>query len=158
MQIINLVDAPEHLKLLAAWHHNEWGDLNPGQTLEQREQKMQSYLGDQFIPSTYLAIDRHLLGSAAIVENDMDNRKHLSPWLASVYVDQSYRRRGIGSQLVQHVVDIARLQGIRNMYLFTPEQEVFYQRLGWCVLEKTLYRGSQVTVMCLQIGKKEETL
>lgn len=147
MEIINLTDAPAYLQTLASWHHEEWRDLNPGQTLDQRMQKMQCHMEGRFIPSTYLAVDGLLLGSAAIVESDMDNRKDLSPWLASVYVDKQYRRQGIGSRLVKHIVDKARHQGIKNLYLFTPDQECFYQQLGWQVLEKTHYHGVEVTIM-----------
>ncbi len=151
MQIINLVNAPAHLQTLAVWHHEEWRDLNPGQTLEQRVQKMQGYLGTDFIPSTYIACDDALLGSASIVESDMDDRKDLSPWLASVYVDKPYRRQGVGSRLVKHVIEMARQHGVKKLYLFTPDQESFYLQLGWYVKEKTVYRGKEVTIMCFNI-------
>jgi len=147
MKIINLADAPAYLQTLAAWHHEEWRALNPGQTLEQRMQKMQAHLEGDFIPSTYLAVDGQLLGSAAIVESDMDNRKDLSPWLASVYVDKQYRQQGIGSRLIRYIVDMAKHKEIKKLYLFTPDQEYFYQRLGWQVLEKTRYRGVEVTIL-----------
>ncbi len=151
MRIINLADATEHLETLAKWHHRQWQDLNPGQTLEQRIQKMQCYLQDVFVPSTYVACNDHVLGSAAIVECDMDSRKELSPWLASVYVDTAYRRQGVGSRLLQHVSEQARLHRIKRLYLFTPDQVAFYQRLGWQILEETEYRNCMVTVMYLDL-------
>jgi hypothetical protein len=44
MKIINLALAPEHIPTIAAWHHAQWGYLNPGGTLESRIEKMQRYL------------------------------------------------------------------------------------------------------------------
>ena len=151
MRIINLAEAPEHIDTLAKWHHQQWHALNPGQTLAQRIQKMQGYLGGDFIPGTYVAFDGRLLGSAAIVECDMDSRQDLSPWLASVYVDPPYRRQGIGSSLVRHVVEQARLHGINRLYLFTPDQVAFYQQLGWQILEVAEYIQHPVTIMYIDL-------
>jgi N-acetylglutamate synthase-like GNAT family acetyltransferase len=152
MRIIKLADAPEYIDTLAKWHHQQWHALNPGQTLEQRIQKMQGYLAGDFIPCTYVAVDGRLLGSAAIVECDMDSRQDLSPWLASVYVNSPYRRQGVGSSLVRHVVEQAKLHGINRLYLFTPDQVAFYQRLGWQMLEVAEYMHHQVTIMYIDLG------
>ena len=38
----------------------------------------------------------------------MDTRKELSPWLASVFVAPEFRKWGIGSKLVLHVMEQAR--------------------------------------------------
>jgi len=69
------------LKQLAQWHHEEWGDYNPGLTLEQRVQRMQPHLQDVAVPSTYVAYDDELLGSADLVRHDMSIRQELTPWL-----------------------------------------------------------------------------
>ncbi len=149
MRIIDLAEAPEYIDTLANWHHQQWQALNPGLTLVQRIEKMQSYMQDDFIPTTYVACDPQLLGSAAIVECDMDDRCELSPWLASVYVDKAYRSQGVASSLVRHIVEQAGLHGIDRLYLFTPDQVSFYQRLGWQALEVTTYRHCQVTIMTI---------
>jgi hypothetical protein len=36
---------------------------------------------------------------------------------------------------------------VRKLYLFTPDQEQFYARLGWLVIDHTEYRGQQVVIM-----------
>jgi len=59
----------------------------------------------------------------------------------------SYRKRGIGTALVRHVINVARDAGFADLYLFTPSQENFYQTLGWATISKALYRGEHVTVM-----------
>ncbi len=45
--------------------------------------KFKTHLGVELIPSTFIAREEALLGSAAIVAYDMDTRTHLSPRLAS---------------------------------------------------------------------------
>ena len=107
MQILNLKDEPQHISQLAEWHQHEWSSLNPGRTLEQRIETMQAYLRDDLVPSTYIAKGPELMGSAAIIANDMETRPELTPWLASVFVAPAYRNQSIGSRLVKHVMQQA---------------------------------------------------
>ena len=147
MEIINLQQRPDVLVQLARWHHEEWGDYNPGLTLEQRIQRMQPHLEDVAVPSTYVAMDHNILGSADIVRHDMRIHQELTPWLASVYVEQSHRQQGIGTSLVNHVMQQAVTAGYSKLYLFTPDQMNFYRRLGWQQYSKVSYCGHDVTIM-----------
>ncbi len=147
INILNLRDYPEHLPSLARWHESEWAYLNPGSNINKRITKMQLFLNEDFIPSTYIALDDELLGSAALVENDMETNPQLSPWLASVFVTEQHRCRGVGTQLIRHVMQQARQAGINSLYLFTPDKADFYQKLGWKILKTELYHGQEVTIM-----------
>lgn len=152
MQILDLRDEPQQIPKLAEWHHQQWASLNPGGSLEKRIVKMQDYLSDKLLPSTFIAKTTELLGSAAIVENDMDTKPELTPWLASVFVAPEYRNQGIGSQLVKHVMQKAKQAGIKAIYLFTPDQTIFYQKLGWEVISTEEYREHSVTVMRVRLA------
>ncbi len=147
MQILDLREEPQHIPTLAEWHHHQWSSLNPDGSLEKRIATMQDYLSADFVPSTLIAKNTELLGSAAIVENDMDTKPELTPWLASVFVAPQYRNQGIGSQLVKQLMQKAKQSGIEAIYLFTPDQVNFYQKLGWEVVSNEKYRGHSVTVM-----------
>lgn len=148
MTIQDLRQEPQHIPTLAAWHHRQWQALNPGDTLERRIARMQHYLGDSLLPTTVIYKHRQLLaGSAALVESDMDGHPELSPWLASVYVDQPFRYQGIGSALVIHVMELARQAGFAKLYLFTPDKAGFYRQLGWSKMTDEDYHGQRVTLM-----------
>jgi N-acetylglutamate synthase-like GNAT family acetyltransferase len=149
--IKDLRQIPDTLLQLAQWHQSEWSQLNPGETLEQRIDRMQDYLNKDFIPSTFVAIDHTVLGSAAIVKNDMATRKKLSPWLASVYVSPDRRGRGIGRKLVQHVMSCAKNRAYDKLYLFTADQQKFYESLGWQTFDIEHYHGQQVSLMQIKL-------
>ena len=138
---------PEHLPVLANWHQNEWAHLYPGSRLEDRIERMSEYLNEDFIPSTFVAVDGGLLGSAAIVISDMENRDELSPWLASVFVKSEYRKKGVGAELVKYAMRAAKNENIKKLYLFTESNESFYSRLGWKVFENIIYHKQPVTIM-----------
>jgi N-acetylglutamate synthase-like GNAT family acetyltransferase len=148
IKIQNLKDVPEHLTTLANWHHKQWYYLNPDESIDQRIKRMQPFLNDDLIPGTFIAEeDNELLGSAALVEHDMETKPELSPWLASVYVAPSHRRKGVGTQLVLHVMMQARLAGIDTLYLFTPDKVTFYHKLGWRLVCSEQYHNHRVSIM-----------
>jgi N-acetylglutamate synthase-like GNAT family acetyltransferase len=147
MKIIDLKFEPHHIPVLAGWHHGEWSYLNPNWPVEQREKDMRLHLTDNLVPSTFVALEERLLGSAAIVEQDMDTKPDLSPWLASVFVSPENRGKGVGSGLVMLIMEKAKEAGIPVLYLFTPDKEGFYQKLGWQTISKEIFRGHLVTVM-----------
>ena len=152
MRIEYLVDNPSFLATLAAWHHQQWSDLNPGDTLEKRMARMQNHLGRLQIPTTFVALDdQTLLGSACLVTDDMNRHRDLSPWLASVYVHPPHRRRGVGAALVRRVAEEAVTLEVQTLYLYTPDRESFYARLGWSVQEHTSYVHQDVVIMKLPL-------
>ncbi|ALO47546.1 GNAT family N-acetyltransferase [Pseudohongiella spirulinae] len=150
MQIYSLKDKPEHLMQLAKWHHAEWSYLNPARSFEERVTEMKEDLQGKPIPTTYVAeVDGRLLGSATILADDMSSHPELTPWLASVYVDDAQRGKGIGSTLVRRVMQHAREHGVKRLYLYTPDQEQLYARLGWSLLSRESYNGTMVTIMSI---------
>ncbi len=87
------------------------------------------------------------VGMASLVVDDMSDRRELTPWLASVYVLPEWRGRGIASRLVRRVEEEARAHGVERFYLYTPDQQALYRRLGWQDVEQREYRGEMVTIM-----------
>ncbi len=150
MLILNLKDKPEHLLPLAQWHHAEWSYLNPLRSFDQRVQEMQEDLEGKVIPTTFVAEDAgELLGSACILADDMSSHPELTPWLASVYVNEVHRGKGIGSTLVKRVMQHAQENGVKRLYLYTPDQEQMYARLGWQLYSREPYNGTPVTIMAI---------
>jgi N-acetylglutamate synthase-like GNAT family acetyltransferase len=126
--------------------------MRPGETLEGRIARMTSYLGHRQLPTVIVALeDEQPIGSAMLIVKDLDSHTHLSPWLAGVYVRPEYRRRGIATTLVLRIVEEARALRFETLYLFTEHSEHLYARLGWSVIERTVFSSAEVTVMALQI-------
>ena len=153
MQIIDLIETKESLEQLAHWHQAEWIHLNPGKTLEDRLEKMQEYLEGKDVPRTFVCKDGEtVMGSAAIIESDMETHPELTPWMASVYVYEDFRKRGIGSELVKKIMDYAKSIGVQTLYLYTEHQEAMYSKLGWERMSEEEYLGQRVKVMKAELG------
>lgn len=137
---------------IAAWLHAQWGHLMPDVSLSMLATIFENRITPHQIPETFVALrDGEIVGTASLVDHDMSTRKDLSPWLAAVYIKAECRDEGIGSQLVQGIMDEAAFLGLKRFYLFTQNRVDFYTRLGWKVLTETVYRGEQVTVMVCEI-------
>jgi predicted N-acetyltransferase YhbS len=148
MQIDYLADHLSLAPLLARWHYEEWADLLPGWSFQQAEAELLSHTGRRQVPTTFVAIeDRMPVGSASLLEADLDGWEHLSPWAASVFVVPAWRGRGLGRRLVNRAVEEAGLLGLPVVYLFTAGQADFYQQLGWEPWQRTEHHGREVLIM-----------
>lgn len=148
MKILNLIDRPDCLEEICSWHHEEWNYLNPGRSLEARIVGMREHIKGNVMPATHVAeVEGKIVGSASIVESDMPERPELTPWLASVFVDATARKKGVGRAVVLRVMQHAREAGIKTLYLYTPDREHFYKFMGWQTIEKLFYHGANVTLM-----------
>jgi GNAT superfamily N-acetyltransferase len=148
LRIDRLAHHVEHVATLAHWHHAEWGALDPSLTIEAREERIRGRATPAGIPTAVVAfIDDQLVGSASLVEADMDSHPELSPWLASVFVSPAFRRRGVGSALVVEIERIAAQEGVETLWLWTPNQEQLYAQLGWTSVAQEPYRGGEATLM-----------
>lgn len=154
MKIEYLADHREFIPRLARWMHEEWGYLYPEHTLEIRRQLVTERANKDRIPLTLVAIeDNEPVGTVCLKIDDMDTRPELTPWLASLYVEKTHRRQGIGAKLVAAIESEAARLGVKKLYLFTPDSEIFYASLGWTVTERLEYRGCFVSVMKKQLEK-----
>jgi len=150
VKTVKLNEHPEFIPTLAKWHYTEWSYLHAVDSVERRISELEEEAKSDGIPQTFVAVSGDtLLGSASLIPHDMSIRMDLSPWLASVYVPVEQRNRGIGSALVRHVVKEAESLGYRIIYLFTPDREAFYVRLGWSLMERTEYHGHHVPIMTI---------
>jgi N-acetylglutamate synthase-like GNAT family acetyltransferase len=148
MTIEYLADHPGALSTLLEWQHREWGDLRHGETVEKRRARLESSCNRDRIPLTVVALDDgEVLGSASLVLHDMETRMELTPWLASVFVGEPYRRKGIGAELVRRIMDEAGKLDVALLYLYTVHSEKLYAALGWTLQEYTSYREQKVAIM-----------
>jgi GNAT superfamily N-acetyltransferase len=150
VRIERLADHMDWVPTLAAWHHAQWGALNPAFTLEARTERLRARATCRGIPTAVVALVGEglaLAGSASLVESDMDTHPEITPWLASVYVSPEFRNRGVGSTLVGEIERIAAEEGVKTLWLWTPDRDRLYARLGWTTVAREPYRGLEAVIM-----------
>lgn len=140
-------------EVVAGWTYEAWGYLHPELTLEQAIERTKVNCGQAGVPSIFVAMRGETpVGTASLIADDMSIRRELTPWLASVFVVPEWRGQGIAFALVHRVEAEAAENGFERFYLYTPDQQALYRRLGWQDVESLEYRGENVTVMSRQLG------
>jgi GNAT superfamily N-acetyltransferase len=148
MQISYLADHPEFIPVLAPYIVEHWRAVLPEETVERRIIKLQKHTNKSTLPIGWVAhADGQVFGTAALRVYDLEGREDISPWLGGVFVLPEYRRRGVASALCRAVEDGAWSLGFEMLYLFTPDQQPFYARLGWRKSEHVVWRGLESDIM-----------
>lgn len=149
MRFINLREQPQAIATVAPWHYAEWHALFPEKSQTDFAEDLALSLRGDAIPQTWLLLDENgaIVGTGSLLLQDMAINQHLSPWLANIYVHPTQRGRGLGKQIVQHVMAQAVALGVQTLYLFTEDQQAFYEKLGWQLIEQQAYEGEMVSVM-----------
>jgi predicted N-acetyltransferase YhbS len=143
-----LADRPELISLLASWFYREWGHQNLMITLEMVERNLEKRLSRDRVPLTFIAFfGNEAIGSASLKIREMEIYPQFLHWLGSVYVIEGYRNQGVGGQIVQHSVSVAKKLAVKELYLYTRNHEKFYAKFGWQTIEKPVYHGREVVVM-----------
>jgi GNAT superfamily N-acetyltransferase len=86
---------------------------------------------EEDLPRFYIALqDGEIMGTYALLRNDLNSRQDLYPWLACLYVDPGHRGSGHGSVLLDHALKEAYKKGYNHLYL-TTDLEDYYEKYGW---------------------------
>lgn len=127
MIIQKLREHPELSEAAAAWFHAKWSI-----PLEAYRQSIAECVkNESAVPQWYLAMEEQtIVGGLGVIANDFHDRKDLTPNVCAVYVEPSYRCRGIAGELLQYVCADMKSFGIDTLYLIT-DHTAFYERYGW---------------------------
>ncbi len=149
VSIVSLAQLPQYAGQVGQWHYDEWGHLY-GADMKPvffSDMKRCAEAGEQF-PQTWLAVvDDKPVGSISILEEDLEDYKHLTPWLMNVLVLPDYRGLGIATKLVNHLKQWAATQGIATLYLYTEDQQNLYTRLGFVAFDESAISDHPITLM-----------
>ncbi|MCX5496114.1 GNAT family N-acetyltransferase [Kaistia dalseonensis] len=119
-------------RMWQAW----WRDA--GQPVEAVTGHLREFLDAATFPLGIVAHegDRYV-GSVLLIANDLDERAHLTPWVAALWVEPDDRARGVGAALVERAVQAAFALGYPSVHLCAqPAKSDFYARRGWSEIER----------------------
>ncbi|UAL47611.1 GNAT family N-acetyltransferase [Sutcliffiella horikoshii] len=129
MEIIELREKGQLLDKAIQVFWQQWGSEENFKFYE--DAILQSATTSSDIPRFYVAVEEgEIIGTYAILRNDINSRQDLCPWLACLYVAEEHRGKGIGAKLLEHGLSVAAEKGYENLYL-TTDLENYYERYGW---------------------------
>jgi predicted N-acetyltransferase YhbS len=133
--IQNFLDCPDTVPFIAERIHAQWFADKPGHTVEGLLKRMSAARRNEVPIGLIAFVDGTPAGTVSLVQNDLEERQDLTPWLAGLLVFPDFRGQGVGSALVLALMDEAGRIGLAVMYLYTEKAE-FYEALGWKTLSE----------------------
>lgn len=148
MKIELLLDHQYLIPEIAQLKFQEFGHLVPEKTVQDFIKGLENHLNDRELPITFVVVEnKQFVGTFSLRKSDLNTHQHLSPWVASVLVTPSKRKKGIGAFLVKRAEGIAKELGYNCLFLFTTYKEAWYSKLEWQTLERTVFNNGPITVM-----------
>jgi N-acetylglutamate synthase-like GNAT family acetyltransferase len=154
-KVVALAEHPHQWQTAAEWSYEAWHHEFPSDTVQTY---LDQYALAQSKPEQLLEVfaavtDKdQLLGVSTLVHDDeLPDAPEPGPWLAAVFVTPDARKLGVGSALVQHVVNRARELDYPKIYLYTEHQENWYASTGWVKIRDIIFLGLHHTVMHLDL-------
>jgi len=136
MHISDLKDRPAFAGTIAdrAWHA-WWTQTDV--TLAQYRARLDTVFASDGIPFALVAHQGDdYAGSVLVIGNDLDARPDYGPWIAALWIEPAWRRRGIASNLLTAARTRASDQGHKALYLCAnPDKTGFYQARGFRLIE-----------------------
>lgn len=135
MKIDYLADRSEWIHLLAFMHQLEMRTANE-RNFEWSIQRFAERTNRHSLPLALVAVEDTIpVGSVSLLEQQLRSHSSFTPWVASLFVLEQYRNRGIGDRLMRELEIIASSMGHKSLFLFTHTAKGYYEKRGWQTID-----------------------
>jgi GNAT superfamily N-acetyltransferase len=111
---------------------NQWGSQSNYNFYQ--DCMLSSCTSDSDLPRFYIAVQNNsIVGTYALLRNDLISRQDLFPWFACLFVVPELRGNKLGATLIEHAMRETRNLGLSKLYLCT-DLEGYYEKYDWTLL------------------------
>jgi len=138
--LVPLSTSPNSAGIALQWTLDLWGDHIPGYSRQDwrdfyengKTANYEHWRGDGQ-ELTYVGMrGDEVVGAISLVDfDDLEEFRHLTPWVAAFIVNPQLRSEGIGSQMLSLLEEKAKDFGIEVLHLWTEDKSKFYQKRGY---------------------------
>lgn len=129
--------------------HREWSSLTPWADITQISQRLlaRSRADNPQILSCFVDEDNQLLATASTIFRELPDVHQATWWLGEVLTVPAARGKKIGSQLIEVLYQHYRQSTPESLYLYTPDMQALYRKMGWQDVEQREVNDELVTIM-----------
>jgi RimJ/RimL family protein N-acetyltransferase len=139
-----LADYPETIPTLAKWFRDQWPDYFADWSDAEMQADFLEDVSRDRLPIRLVAFESgELVGTIILRENGNESLAAFQPELGGLFVVASHRRHGIGAELVQAGMNVARDLGFETVYATTTAAAGILERLGWAFVKTAVYQDGE---------------
>lgn len=149
MRIEKLAQHRHLIDALVETLHSAWGELPPWSDRRVIRARLESGASASVFPHTVVAIDDHdaVAATGSLKLDELAHHADKKHWLGEIFVLEEHRRQGLGSRVTTALTAHAFGHGVSALYLYTPDQQRLYARLGWREIGAENVNGELVSLM-----------
>ena len=127
-----LADHLDTIPTLTKWFRHQWSDYFANWSDEDMMKDFLEDISRNSLPTRLVAFESNkLVGTIVLRESETETLSESQPELGGLYVEESYRGHGIGTELVRAGMKLAREQGYSTVSATTVKAAGILESLGW---------------------------
>ena len=135
--IIKKIVSPtkEILDITTRWMYEWWG-VDDNYKYDDVYTYMKNSFNKEKLPQTFIMyLDDKIIGMYQITYRDLFIRPDVYPWIANVYIDSRYRKKGYGKILIDSIKEqVKDNTTLDRVFLYTDHKKL-YEKYGWQLIE-----------------------
>lgn len=160
--LVPMNKTPKDAEVALSWALDLWGDHFPNYSPQDwadfysnsLQSNYESWMGDGQELVYVAKRDEETLGTISLVDFDeLEEFRHLKPWIAAFIVNPELRGEGVGTQILALLEEKALSLGIEVLHLWTEDQSAFYSRRGYQRLASARLGLLDIEVMQKNLSK-----
>ena len=141
-----LADHLETIPTLAKWFRAQWPAYYADWTQAELEQDFLEDTSRDRLPSRLVAFESNELAGTIILREQTNTAPEFQPEVGGLYVVESHRGHGIGTELVRAGMKLASDLGIETIYATTVSAVGILDRLGWEFVKTVVHDDGQLAL------------
>jgi RimJ/RimL family protein N-acetyltransferase len=142
-----LADYPDTIPTLAKWFRDQWPDYYANWSQAELEQDFLEDASRNRLPSRLVAFESNkLVGTIVLREQGSETLPEFRPELGGLYVIESHRGHGVGTELVRAGMKLALDQGYETVFATTVVATGILERLGWQFIRTVIHSDGQLSL------------
>ena len=134
MKIITITNENRYFKEFIN-HCYQWFGEEKNLTYEDIKKDYQEIFNNKLPKIRVLTINDTLIGFYEINEKDGIDNEEYTPYLATVYVKEEYRKKGYSTILINDAIEYVKELGYKDLYLHS-RIENYYEKYGFEFLKE----------------------
>jgi RimJ/RimL family protein N-acetyltransferase len=127
-----LADHPDTIPVLAKWFRNQWPDYYVDWSQAEMEKDFLEDTSRDSLPCRLVAFESgKLVGTVILRDSNTEMLPEFQPELGGLFVMESHRGHGVGTELVRACMKLAIDQGYKTIYATTVAAAGILEHAGW---------------------------